>query len=105
MVSCPFCKTETDFVTKEWNYSKGYYHVKSFRCQFCGLDFRGYFHNEQLSYTIPRSPSNKSKVKLFLRRNGVVAKEEMARRLRLSLKELGELLIEMEKEGLVQQVS
>jgi hypothetical protein len=105
MPICPFCRTELSEkqALKQWNYSKNGCLVKYFTCSNCDLGFMSYYPNNALSYTIPKSPSTSFKVRRFLRLKGETSKEEIAFRLRLSLKEVGEVLEAMEKEGLAQK--
>jgi len=86
---------------REWNYHNNYYRVKSFDCPMCGINFRGYFHNNELIFTIPKSPNLRLKIVKYLHVQKEATKEQIARVFRLSAKEVEDTLLELEKEKCV----
>jgi len=54
VVKCPRCGCESEATGKEWIYSV--FQVKSFYCKQCDKKFNAYYRNNQLAYTIPKTP-------------------------------------------------
>jgi transposase-like protein len=55
MITCPRCGMEAQLTGKEWKY--GVFDVKSYYCKQCKKKFNAYYRNDELRYTIPKSPS------------------------------------------------
>lgn len=52
MVKCPSCGKEANSKGKEWNYRD--LRVKFYGCDGCQKNFKAYFRDEKLVYTIPK---------------------------------------------------
>jgi hypothetical protein len=111
LMNCRACGSLTQ-VVKEWNYSKNYFHVKLFQCQICFFSFKAYYHNGELSHTIPKTavvPEKDYKVKRqvlrFLQQNRTVTCDEIAKTLNLNLEEVLSALTRLEKDGLAEKTT
>jgi hypothetical protein len=100
---CLFCRTEIPNSVKEWNYLNGYYQVKHYNCLKCGGSFRAYYHDENLSHTIPRYVGTKNKIISFLKSHYYVTEKDIAVALELEEAEVLAVLLELEKEGKVEK--
>lgn len=99
---CISCGSDAKAV-KEWNYRNNFYQVIFLKCPCCSFTFKAYYHNGQLSHTIPRYPEPRKRVIKFLRENKPSSNVTIARKLRMDKEVVDELLFRLEKEGLVER--
>jgi predicted transcriptional regulator len=102
LVNCLYCKTEVTKSIKEWNYRHNYYRVKLYACPNCGNQFRVYYHNDAFSHTIPKFVGTKKQILTYLKKHETATEEELAEILKLDIKKINGILLELEKEGIVE---
>lgn len=100
LVNCPFCKTEITNSIREWSYSV--YWVKVHLCPNCKNQFRSYYRNNIFSHTIPKFVGDKNKIVTYLKKHKAATEEELTKILKLDTKKIEEILLELEKEGIIE---
>jgi ribosomal protein S27AE len=57
---CPRCGSDIpNKPAKEWDFRKGYYHVKKYPCPNCKKSVFEYYHEGKLGFTIPKTAKTK----------------------------------------------
>ncbi len=108
MLQCKSCGSKVKTV-KHWKYSNNYFYVKLYRCQNCGLSFKAYYHNGELSHTIPRDagiPDKGCKTRMeilkYLRHYRAGTCYEIASKLGLDIEDVFKALNKLKNDGLVE---
>lgn len=107
MPECPNCLALAKNPNREWYYKNNYFLVQEFVCSKCGLEFRGYYHNEKLSHTIPKNrlAVTELKIKKYLRTVGCASEEQIAEALNLNIAEVKTALSDLAKRELAEEDS
>ena len=98
LLKCPNCGNVSLAILKEWNY--GVFRVKHMKCSSCQKSFKAYFKQGKFSH-ITDNTGNYNKILRYLKKHDATREEEIANALHLSVEEVLNVLIEMEKRGKV----
>ena len=77
---CPYCQTEVINKIKEWKYNC--YNVKQLLCQHCGIAFNTYYRDNKFSHIIPKSPSVRKRILMYLKVHRKATMYEIAKGLK-----------------------
>jgi transcription initiation factor IIE alpha subunit len=97
---CPRCGNDVYIVLNEWEYAK--FHVKNFHCKKCNKNLKVYYNHNILSHIIiSRGPTKRSRILKYLKTHRNANVNKIANALRFRVKDVLEILIQMEKKGIV----
>lgn len=104
-MKCPRCGGEIIDSGQKWTYRN--YDVSKFICKSCEKAVNLYFLQKELVYIIPSSPLAiaRSKVRRYLHYHREASEEEIADKLKLPVKTIKDILIELENKGIVERIS